>query len=202
MAAPRIRPKTANKTANVPLYVAAALMLCAVLIGKSWTLLALLLPGIVNSQGVNRPLLGAKRWAFLASGLITLASGAVILAISSGIIPTESIFKFTPWALLLALGFIYVAMGAWQILRAIWGTRVHESGIDIPMFESIFPWSRIVVKEWEATEGGYALHLILILVPPRGSRIEVIIPVPASERATLEEFLTKQIATAARPGVG
>jgi WD40 repeat protein len=158
------------------------------------------LPRIVYSLVFYIPRLGAKRWPVIAAGLIYLASGVVLLAISSGIIPAETRVIFFPWTVELAFGFVFVAVGAWQILLAIWGTRVRESGIDIEMFASTYPWSQIVVKEWQAREGGYALHLIL--PAPHGGTIEVIIPVPASERAALEDFLTKQIATTARPGVG
>jgi len=83
------------------------------------------------------------------------------------------------------------AIGAAVIQDSILGTRVRERGIE--MFCTSHPWSRIVVKDWHARDGAFALRLTLL--PPRlfGVRLEleneIIIPVSAAQRPPLEDFL-------------
>jgi hypothetical protein len=55
---------------------------------------------------------------------------------------------------------ILVVMGAATLQDTVTGTRVRERCIEClgPMFWSAQPWSRIIVKDWQAREGGFALH--------------------------------------------
>jgi hypothetical protein len=63
------------------------------------------------------------------------------------------------------------------------------------MFWTTLPWSRIIVKDWQAREGGFALHLSILSPGLFGMRVgrdsEIIVPLTASERPALEAFLAE-----------
>jgi hypothetical protein len=97
---------------------------------------------------------------------------------------------------------ILFGMGAATLQESVTGTRVRERGIECPgpMFWTTQPWSRIIVEDWQAREGGFALHLTIrspqgffsSVFTPGG---EIIVPVAASERAALGAFLAGHTAT-------
>ncbi len=135
----------------------------------------------------------AKRWLVFASGLFSLATGAVILAVELRTFHEAggSWAYQSPEAFLLVGSALVVLIGAALIQDSILGTRVRERGVEL--FCTSQPWSRIVVKNWHAHNGAFALRLTLL--PPRlfGVQLElekeVIIPVSAAERPALEDFL-------------
>ena len=135
----------------------------------------------------------AKWWLVLASGLFSLATGAVILAVELRALQEagDSSAYQSPEALLLVGSALFFVIGAAVIQDSILGTRVRERGIE--MFCTSQPWSRIVVKDWHTRDGAFALRLTLL--PPRlfGVRLEleneIIIPVSAVQRPALEDFL-------------
>jgi hypothetical protein len=144
-----------------------------------------------------------KRWLVFASGLLLLVAGAVLLAGGLRIIrfADTSVHEW-PRALMIVYSMILFGMGAARLQESVTGTRVRDRGIEClgPMFWTTHPWSRINVKEWQAREGRSDLVLTI-----RSSRLfgmrcsgdtEVIVPVPASERPTLEVFLAGHTATA------
>jgi len=140
----------------------------------------------------------AKRWLVLASGLLALVIGAVVLAVGLRAVQAgdRSAYHLTG-ALMLVCSVILFVVGAALIQDSTLGTRVRERGIE--MFCTTQPWSRIVVKGWHAREGGFALHLAIIsprlFGMPLEDESEIVIPVSASERPALEVFLTGHAAT-------
>jgi hypothetical protein len=141
----------------------------------------------------------AKWWLVLASGLFSLASGAVILAVKLRALQQagDSSAYRSPDALLLVGSALLSAIGAALILDSILGTRVRERGIEL--FCTSQPWSRIVVKNWYARDGAFELRLTIL--PPRlfGVQLEldneIAIPVSAAQRPGLEDFLGSHAAT-------
>ena len=135
----------------------------------------------------------AKWWLVLASGLFSLATGAVILAVELRALQGagDSSAYRSPEALLLVGSAILFAIGAAVIQDSILGTRVRERSIEI--YCTSLPWSRIVVKDWHARDGAFALRLTIL--PPRlfGVQLEVeneiTVPVSAAQRPALEDFL-------------
>jgi hypothetical protein len=155
------------------------------------------------SRICNQPWLSrrdANRWLVLASGSFTVAMGAMLLAnglrvIQLGDHSANGLLR----ALMLVYSVIFFVLGAGAIQECISGTRVRERGIE--MFSWTRPWSRVVVKDWQAREGGFALHLSILspqgfLAMPLMLGAEIIVPVPASERPALEVFLAGHTATA------
>ncbi len=142
----------------------------------------------------------AHRWLVLAAGLFSLVIGAVVLAVRLlGLEQDDSSpYHVPPGAIMLICTAVLFAIGAAVCEESILGTRVREGGIQ--MLCTTTPWSRIVVKHWNAREDGFALHLTIL--GPRlfgmglEAESEVIIPVSASERPALEVFLTAHAATA------
>jgi hypothetical protein len=140
----------------------------------------------------------AKWWLVLASGLFSLATGAVILAVKSRALQEagDSWAYKAPDALLLVASALLCAIGAAVIHDSILGTRVRERGIEL--FCTSQPWSRIVVKDWLARDGAFALRLTIL--PPRlfGVQLEIqneiAIPVSAAQRPELEDFLDSHAA--------
>jgi hypothetical protein len=135
----------------------------------------------------------------LASGSFTLVTGAMLLVRGSGIIQLSVNSEFGLLrALMLVYAFVFFAFGAAAVQESISGTRVRERGIE--MFSWTRPWSRVVVKDWQAREGGFALHLSILkpqgfLAMPLMQGRDIIVPVPASERQGLEAFLAGRTAT-------
>ena len=135
----------------------------------------------------------AKRWLVLASALFSLATGAAILAVElRALYDAGGSWAYqSPEALLLVSSGLVFLIGAALIQDSILGTRVRERGIEL--FCTSQPWSRIVVKNWHAHNGAFALRLTLL--PPRllGVQLElekeILIPVSAAERPALEAFL-------------
>jgi len=151
----------------------------------------------------NQPRLrrrGANRWPVLASGLFTLVIGAMLLARGLRVIQLGDPSAYgLLCTLMLIYPVIFVVIGAGAIQESISGTRVRERGIKMSSWTH--PWSRVVVKDWQAREGGFALHLSIL--PPQGFLSmqlrqggEITVPVPASERPALEVFLAGHTATA------
>ena len=142
----------------------------------------------------------ARRWLVLALGLFSLVIGAVVLAVRLlGLEAGDSSpYHFPPGALLFVCTISLFAIGAAVCEECVLGTRVREGGIQ--MLCTTTPWSRIVVKHWNAREGGFALHLAVLGPRLFGMGVEaeseVIIPVSASERPALEAFLGTHAATA------
>ena len=142
----------------------------------------------------------AKRWLVLALALLSLVIGAAVVAVRLLALDAEvsSPYDFSPGAVLFVCTTFLFAISAAVCEECVLGTRVREGGIQ--MLCTTTPWSRIVVKHWNAREGGFALHLTVL--GPRlfgmglEAESEVIIPVSASERPELEVFLTAQAATA------
>ena len=152
----------------------------------------------VCTLSLGSPRRDAKSWLVLAAGLLSLVNGAALLAVGLRILraianPPDQL----PRALLLVGSVIFFVMGAAALQESISGTLVRERGIQ--MFGTTQPWSRILVKDWQAREGGFDLHLTVL--PPRlfGMSVErdseIIVPVPASERPALDVFLAGHTAT-------
>jgi hypothetical protein len=143
---------------------------------------------------LNSPRRDAERWLVLASGLLGLVIGAVVLAVGLRALQAGTIWKQAlPGPLLLVFSFMLLVAGAAAIQEYVTGTRVRERGIEL--FRTTWPWSRIVLKDWRAREGGFDLHLT-ILAPrwygrPWGRDSEVVVPVIASGRTALEAFLAE-----------
>jgi hypothetical protein len=140
-----------------------------------------------------------KRWLVFASGLIGLVAGAVLLAAGLRILRFAdlSVHLWTR-SLMIVFSVILFAWGAAVLQESLSGTRVRERAIEV--LGTTWLWSRIVVKDWQAREGGFALQLSIL--SPQGffdmpimAGKEVIVPVPASERPALEAFLAGHTAT-------
>jgi hypothetical protein len=73
---------------------------------------------------------------------------------------------------------------------------------EIEIGGSTRPWSWVVVEGWEEREGGFLLRLSINPARGRGKSSrpdrQVIVPVPAAERPTQEEFLAGHAAIAGR----
>jgi hypothetical protein len=141
----------------------------------------------------------AIRWLVFAWGLIILLTGAALLRAGLWIRQFADISVQWPRALMLVYSVIFFVIGAALLQESILGTIVRKHGIQ--MFCATVPWSRVVVKDWQAREGESALHLSILspegffamTLRPRG---EIIVPVSASERPALEAFLAEHTATA------
>jgi hypothetical protein len=162
----------------------------------------LFLCGWVFFVGLTLPQRHEKRWLVFAAGLLLLVAGAVLLASGLRIIrfADTSVHQW-PRALMIVYSMILFGMGAATLQESMTWTRVRERGIECPgpMFWTTQPWSRIIVKDWQAREGGFALHLTIR--SPQGFFSqgftpggEIIVPVAASERAALEAFLAEHTA--------
>jgi hypothetical protein len=169
--------------------------------GSPWSIFFLFIS--VWSSISNQPLLSrrdANRWLVLASGLFTLVIGAMLLVRGLLVIqPGDHSEYGLPRALLLIYSVISFVIGAAVIQECFSSTRVRERGIE--MFSQTRPWSRVVVKDWQAREGGFALHLSILrpqgfFAMPLSLGSEIIVPVPASERRALEVFLAGHTVTA------
>jgi hypothetical protein len=140
----------------------------------------------------------AKRWLVLGLGLLSLVIGAVVLPVRLlGLEAGDtSPYDFPPGALLLVCTGALFAIGVAVCEECILGTRVREGGIQ--MFCTTTPWSRIAVKQWNAREDGFALHLTILGPRLLGmgleSESEVIVPVATAERGELEDFLSAHAA--------
>ena len=83
---------------------------------------------------------------------------------------------------------ICCGMAAAMLQESVTGTRVCQRGIECgsPMFWTTQPWSRIIVKDWQAREGGFTLHLTIRAPRLFGLRAvpdsQIFVPVPASRR--------------------
>ncbi len=130
-------------------------------------------------------------WPVLASGLFSLATGAVVLAVEFRALQAGGPLVYLPREAFLLVGSAaFVLIGAAVIQDSIRGTKVRERGI--AMFCTTQPWSRIVVKGWYACEDAFLLHLTLL--PPRllGVQLEIdneiVVPVSASQRPRWKTF--------------
>jgi hypothetical protein len=142
----------------------------------------------------------AKRWLVLTLGLVSLLIGAAVVAVRSLALDADvsSLYDVPPGAVLFVCTIILFVLSAAVCEECVLGTRVREGGIQ--MLCTTTPWSRIVVKHWNACEGGFALHLAVLGPRLFGMGLEaaseVIIPVSTPERPELEAFLTAHAAIA------
>jgi hypothetical protein len=136
------------------------------------------------------------RWLVLASGLISLVVAASLLSMGLGVLQ-GSLLRMPPWAMLI-LSALFLVGGAVTIWEGLSGTLVREHGLEI--FGAIHPWPRVVVKDWQECDGGFALRLTIrsprLFGMPGRRDIEMILPIPAAERPALEAFLDGHAATA------
>ncbi len=142
----------------------------------------------------------AKKWLVLGLALFSLLIGAAVVVVRLLGLDAEvsSPYDVSPGILLFVCTMILFAIGAAVCEECVLGTRVREGGIQ--MLCTTTPWSRIVVKHWNAREGGFALHLAVLGPRLFGMGVEaeneVSIPVSASERPELEAFLGTHASTA------
>jgi hypothetical protein len=159
--------------------------------------LTLMLFVFVRMFSLSSPLRDAKRWLVLASGLLSLVTGAVALSVGLRALQAGTSWA-QPWPgpFMLVLSVFLFVIGVAAIQEYVSGTRVRERGIE--MFRTTRPWSRIAVKDWQAREGGFDLHLTVLTSRLFGMRWgpDREVPVPASERPALEAFLAEHTATA------
>jgi hypothetical protein len=135
------------------------------------------------------------RWLVLGSGLISLVVAALLLASGLGVFQ-GSLFRMPWWFMLIFLALL-LAGGAVTIWEGLSGTLVREHGLEI--FGAIHPWPRIVVKDWQECDDGFALRLTVLgprmfgMLSRRDT--EMTIPVPAQGRPALQDFLGGRAAT-------
>ena len=147
----------------------------------------------------------AKSWLALASGLLSLAYGALILVIGFRALQSadHSAYRF-PGLFMVLDSVILFVIGAAALQEYVTGTGVREGGIT--MFWITRPWSRIVVKDWLARQGGFDLVLTIRSPQVFGMQLtrdgEAIVPVSARERPALEAFLTEHTAAAGESRAG
>jgi hypothetical protein len=151
---------------------------------------------LVNHLQTFHPRRHTRRWLVLAAGLLGLVLAAMCLAIGLGF--AQASLLGIPWWFMLILSAVFLAGGGETIREGLCGTLVRERGLEI--FAAIHPWSRIVVKEWQETDGGFALRLTIVSPQlfgmPYGPDVERIVPVPAAARPAMESFLAEHTATA------
>ena len=96
----------------------------------------------------------------LASGLLSLAYGAVVLVVGFRALQTtdHSAYK-VPGLFMLVVSVILFLIGATALREYSSGTRMRERGIEI--FGVSLPWSRILVKDWYPRGGGFDLALTI-----------------------------------------
>jgi hypothetical protein len=193
-------PPTDRKAYRVVLGLAALGTLPIAIIGADPSIRALPLLYLclwLNDLQINGPRRDARRWLVLASGLVALASGALMLAIASRH-PHGGAAFFGVWFPLVFAVF-FIGAGLPTTHEFVAGTRVCEGGIE--MFASAQPWSRIAIQGWEQREGDLMLRLRVHSPRLGGLRVardgEVVVPVPASERPALEDFLARHVPAAA-----
>jgi len=144
----------------------------------------------------SNPRRDTKPWRVLAAGLFALVIGTVALGFGLRALQTSENpagHPAGPFILVALFGFV---RGATALQEYMSGTRVREHGIEV--FGSFLPWSRVVVKDWHPSEGGFNLALTIHSPQRFGMRVtadgEVVVPVPASERSALEVFLDEHTA--------
>jgi hypothetical protein len=150
---------------------------------------------VTNLQAVH-PRRHTRRWLVLASGWLGLVLEAMLLASGLGVFQA-SLFGMPPWVMLI-FSALLLAVGGVTTWEGLSGTLMRERGLEI--MGASHPWSRIVVKDWQECDGGFALRLT-VLSPrlfgmPYQRDVEMIIPIPAAERPALEVFLAEHAATA------
>jgi hypothetical protein len=194
-------PPRGTEVTSIIFLISALMLIPAAMSGRdpSTWVFPMLFPWLAvnNLQSLN-PRRDARRWLVLASGLLVLVPGTMLLAIGSRNLHAGNAPYGLPAWFPFCWSFPLFVSGAAAIQEFASGTRVREGGIE--MFATTYPWSRIVVKGWHAREGGFALRLFiasprLFDVPCMPDR-ELIVPVPASERPALEDFLAGRTATA------
>jgi hypothetical protein len=197
------RPPQAARAFTILLSVVVLLVLLPGLIRQAdlsaWVLPVVFLWMILNSLQASITRRDERRWLVLASGLLPLALGAMLLVVGARSLQAgDALFLGTPTWFPLCWSFSLFVVGAVMIQEFASGTRVREG--DIELFGATRPWSRVVIKGWQEREGGSALRLSIASpwrgeMPP-GLDNELIVPVPASERPALEDFLAGRTATA------
>jgi hypothetical protein len=185
--------------------IIASLVLLAAMIGSQANSTSRLIPVWLLWNGVSTVSQNLRRdvtrWPVLLTALLGLNLGVVALpmelwSLQAGKNPAPVL----PGPLMLVFSVIFFVMGAAALHEYIAGTRVRERGIEL--FGITQAWSRIVVHDWCAHEGGFDL-LLTILSPrlfgiPYGRDAEIIVPVPAADHPALEDFLVEHAATAKR----
>jgi hypothetical protein len=154
-----------------------------------------------NLQGVH-PRRQTIRWLVLASGWLGLVLAAMLLASELGAYQA-SLFGMSRGPKLI-FSALCLAVGVVTIREGLSGTLARERGLEI--MGATHPWSRVVVKDWQDHDGGFALRLNLLsprlFGMPARRDLEMIIPIPATERPALEAFLAGHAATAGRSPAG
>jgi hypothetical protein len=166
---------------------------------SAWVFPTLCLFALVTNLQICSPRRYERRWLVLASGLLALVLGAMLLVVGSlDLKAGDALHVLSPWVRYI-WGLTMFLPGVIMIQELVSGTRVREGGIE--MFGVTRPWSQVVVNGWNERGGGFALRLSLVprlqREPPSEPASEIIVPVPASERRALEEFLNARVATAA-----
>ena len=158
-----------------------------------------------SSLQSSNPRRDARRRLVLASGLLVLTVGAIFLALGSRDFPVgELSMSEMPRVFMIVLAVLSFVFGAATIQESLSGTRVREGGVEL--FGMTRPWSLVIVTDWHERVGGFGLGLTVRTPRLFGMRyardLEVIVPVPTSDRPALESFLAGHAATAGRSRVG
>lgn len=155
---------------------------------------------VVNNLQSSHPRRDARRWLVVASGLLGLLLGTMVLADGLRVVPAgaDPLFSGWPRGLMLVFSVICFVTGAATIQECLSGTLVRERGLEI--FGATHTWPRIVVKDWQECDGGFALRVSILSARlfgmPYRPDVERIVPVPAPERPALADFLAGHAATA------
>jgi hypothetical protein len=148
--APPAKPPRGSAKSWILMVVAALLMIPAAMISADPSDLApplLFLWVVVHSLQSSNPGRDARRRLVLASGLIALGLGALLLAVGLRASPSGDHSAFgLPRALVLVYAVILLVIGTAPIQESFAGTRVRERAIQA--FGETYPWSRIIVKDW------------------------------------------------------
>jgi hypothetical protein len=201
------KPPRAVKVNSVILIISVFLLLPGLIFSKepsAWVLPTLFLWLVANNLQSIDTRRDARGWLVLTSGLLALMLGAMLLTFGSRILrPGDALYGMPAWfPYFWAVSLLVPDVLAIQ--EFVSGTRVREGGIE--MFGTTRPWSRVVVKGWQEREGGSALRLSIVPLlqreTPTGPESEIIVPVPASERPALEDFLKGGVANAGASRVG
>jgi hypothetical protein len=132
--------------------------------------------------------------------LIGLMLGTLLIAIGfRQLSPGDSLHGIPAW-FFLVWSLPFFAAGFQTIVELVWGTQVREGAME--MLGVTRPWSQVVVKSWHERDDGFALRLSIVPSRPgatmTGGDGDIVVPVPASECAALEEFLRWRVTTTGR----
>jgi hypothetical protein len=202
------KPQRGALASTAVLAVCVLLMLPAAISGRHWS--SLLAPLLLFWAALNNlqsflPRRHSRRWLLLTSGGLSLAIAAIVPAIGIGAVVTDRppIFSGMPRLLVVVLAVAFSMLGADVIREWRWGTVVRDRGIEI--FGKMHSPSRIVFKGWQESDGETMLRLAVrpsrLFDVPFGEGLQIVVPVPASERAALEAFFGGAAASAEGPRI-